>query len=316
MDTLVAALRKPSGADPAFPHCHTDPIELSNACRAFYQSRLQSARALKDRWGPSPGTTPPPPPLHPSSSSSSCSSSSPGRQTGNVTATGTTLQHCRKKKKKSSIDVAMETLRQEMTSLMEQDLALMKQLLTLNEEIEELKWRRRYCWPRAASSSLMTSSGDVDLGSLASFTSSEASLGWWRGESGDLLTKYPGVSSLSLHTDLNNRLSIYDEEDPMGTFNRRGTRSKGSLRTLPVVGASGGAVGHHHHHQQQQQQQQHQQQQGQHPQQVPVSSPRTVGEERERDSKSFAERESFDSGIHEVDRPVPRINSGAEMTHL
>ncbi|KAL8604724.1 hypothetical protein ACOMHN_017683 [Nucella lapillus] len=116
-------------------------------------------------------------------------------------------------------------------SLMEQDLSLMKQLLTLNEEIEELKWRRRYCWSRT--SSMMTSSGDVDLGSLTSFTSSEASLGWWRGESGDMLTKYPGISSLSLHTD-HNRVSIYDEEDPMGTFNRRINRSRGSLRALNV----------------------------------------------------------------------------------
>ena len=30
-------------------------------------------------------------------------------------------------------------------SLIDQDLTLMKQLLTLNEQIEELKWRRRYC---------------------------------------------------------------------------------------------------------------------------------------------------------------------------
>ncbi|KAJ8305560.1 hypothetical protein KUTeg_016105 [Tegillarca granosa] len=37
---------------------------------------------------------------------------------------------------------AMEMLRKEVTSLMDQDLSLMKQLLTLNETIEELKFKR------------------------------------------------------------------------------------------------------------------------------------------------------------------------------
>lgn len=34
------------------------------------------------------------------------------------------------------------------SSLMEQDLSLMRQLLTLNETIEELKWQRRYYYSR------------------------------------------------------------------------------------------------------------------------------------------------------------------------
>ena len=40
------------------------------------------------------------------------------------------------------------------TSLMEQDLSLMRQLLTLNETIEDLKWQRRYYYsPRSLSGS-------------------------------------------------------------------------------------------------------------------------------------------------------------------
>lgn len=99
---------------------------------------------------------------------------------------------------------------------MEQDLSLMKQLLTLNEEIEELKWRRRYLGWGAASSrtstaassnySLLTSSGDV-LG--ASATSSE---GWWGDSNDHIPSKYPGISTLSLHADCgHNRLSIFEE---------------------------------------------------------------------------------------------------------
>ena len=246
---------------------------------------------------------------------------------------------------------------------MEQDLSLMRQLLTLNEEIEELKWRRRYCWSRA-SSSAMTSSGDVDLGSLASFTSSEASLGWWQ-ESGDLLTKYPGISSLSLHAD-HARLSVYDEEDPMGTFNRHVARSKGSQRTLSAMGGNQTFQQQQQQQQQQtldenrtfqqqqqqlqqqqqtldenrtfqqqqqiQQQQQQQQQQTlgenqmfqqqqqqlQQQQQQQIQSRTGWGRGEEKESeKEYAERESFDSGIHEgyTDTSL-HTNSTTEVTHM
>ncbi|BFY99680.1 hypothetical protein BsWGS_02719 [Bradybaena similaris] len=42
------------------------------------------------------------------------------------------------------IDEAMDKLRLEMVSLMDQDLSLMKQLLTLNETIEDLKWQQQF----------------------------------------------------------------------------------------------------------------------------------------------------------------------------
>ncbi|KAK3091146.1 hypothetical protein FSP39_017495 [Pinctada imbricata] len=47
-------------------------------------------------------------------------------------------------KKKSSIQSAMDKLRTEMVSLMDQDLCLMRQLLTLNEAIEDIKTKRLY----------------------------------------------------------------------------------------------------------------------------------------------------------------------------
>ncbi|KAK7501228.1 hypothetical protein BaRGS_00007713, partial [Batillaria attramentaria] len=168
---------------------------------------------------------------------------------------------------------------QKIASLMDQDLSLMKQLLTLNEEIEQLKWRRRYCWSR---SSVLTSSGDVDLGSAADFTSSETSIGWWA-ESGDLPAKYPSPSTLSLQMD-HGRLSVYDEEDPTGTFNRRSARSKGILKAAMAAASS-----------------------------CHTTPQKTAGDPK----GDFKERESFDSGIHEgYSDTLMRTNSVTEVTHL
>ncbi|XP_060083638.1 uncharacterized protein LOC132562881 [Ylistrum balloti] len=97
---------------------YTESIELSNKCREFYRRRMESMEMSKQRL-------------------------SPTLRSGNKT-------------KKSSIDVAMEKLGTEMTSLMDQDMSLMKQLLMLNEAIEELKFNRRY-----SNSSLPDSSGDI-----------------------------------------------------------------------------------------------------------------------------------------------------------
>jgi len=85
---------------------YTDAIDLSNACRSFYQARKRAAEAVKEKLA------------------------------------NPTRPRC--PKKKTSIDTAMETLRTEMASLMDQDLSLMKQLLTLNEAIEDLKWQKKY----------------------------------------------------------------------------------------------------------------------------------------------------------------------------
>ncbi|KAL4237139.1 hypothetical protein ACF0H5_005519 [Mactra antiquata] len=85
---------------------YDESIDLSNACREFYQSRKRAAEVVKEKLANSGRT--------------------------------------RTTKKKTSIDIAMETLRSEMASLMDQDLSLMKQLLTLNETIEDLKWQKKY----------------------------------------------------------------------------------------------------------------------------------------------------------------------------
>lgn len=62
---------------------YTDSIELSNACREFYQSRLKSAQTLKEKWGSD-------------------------RKVVNISDSNGN------EKKKSSIDIAMEKLRSEM----------------------------------------------------------------------------------------------------------------------------------------------------------------------------------------------------------
>ncbi|KAL4237140.1 hypothetical protein ACF0H5_005520 [Mactra antiquata] len=86
---------------------YTASIELSNACREFYRNRVQATEHFKQ--------------------SMSC-------RNNNVN----------ENKKRTTIDDAMDKLRSEMASLMDQDLSLMKQLLTLNEAIEDLKTKRLY----------------------------------------------------------------------------------------------------------------------------------------------------------------------------
>lgn len=92
---------------------YTANIELSNACRDFYRSRLKSTEEIK----------------HSLDNRQQEDSEVPD---GNAN------------KRSASFDSAMDNLRREMASLLDQDLSLMKQLLTLNESVEDLKWRHRY----------------------------------------------------------------------------------------------------------------------------------------------------------------------------
>lgn len=87
---------------------YTAAIELSNACREFYRNRVKATENFKQTMN-----------------------------SRNNTATLTNT-------KRTTIDDAMDKLRNEMASLMDQDLSLMKQLLTLNESIEDLKTKRLY----------------------------------------------------------------------------------------------------------------------------------------------------------------------------
>lgn len=101
---------------------YTAGIELSNKCRQFYQKRMETAEDVKQRFSPI----------------------------------------LKKERKKSTLDVAMEKLGNEMASLMDQDLSLMKQLLTLNEAVEDLKWQSRN-----NSRSFSTSSCDISGSDLS-----------------------------------------------------------------------------------------------------------------------------------------------------
>ncbi|XP_052095193.1 uncharacterized protein LOC127730717 [Mytilus californianus] len=93
------------------------------------------------------------------------------------------LEQNREKPKQTSMSAAMERLRQEMTSLVDQDLSLMRQLLTLNETIEELKNKRLYGVSKdslgESTNYLKDSSRQLDKSmsslSLSSQTSSECS---------------------------------------------------------------------------------------------------------------------------------------------
>lgn len=102
---------------------YTAGIELSNKCREFYQKRMEIADNVKQRLSPVP----------------------------------------RNEKKKSSLDIAMEKLGSEMASLMDQDLSLMKQLLTLNEAIEDLKWQSRNNSRSFSTSSCDLSGSDLSV---------------------------------------------------------------------------------------------------------------------------------------------------------
>lgn len=104
---------------------YTAAIDFSNACREFYINRVRATESFKEQMKEDEKSKEQKP-----------------------------LQ-----RKRSSIDIAMETLRKEMASLMDQDLCLMKQLLTLNETIEDIKTRR---WYSDSQNSLKASS--VDLG--------------------------------------------------------------------------------------------------------------------------------------------------------
>lgn len=122
---------------------YTASIELSNACRQFYKSRVEAANCIKTRWERHSQT-------HVSRRTNDNDIRSAGDSCNNTRT---------ERKQRNSIDEAMEKLRTEMASLMDQDLSLMRQLLTLNETIEELKWQRRYYYSRR---SLPDSSQELD----------------------------------------------------------------------------------------------------------------------------------------------------------
>ncbi|KAL5021946.1 hypothetical protein ScPMuIL_001101 [Solemya velum] len=88
-------------------------IELSNACRRFYHTRVKATEDFKQKLENS--------------------------QNEKKTVIRIT---------QSTMDVTMDKLKREMAGLMEQDLTLMEHLLTLNEAIEDIKRRRLYSFSK------------------------------------------------------------------------------------------------------------------------------------------------------------------------
>lgn len=112
-------------------------IDFSNACREFYMDRQRVTESFKEEMG---------------------------KQEENKKTEGKT------EKPKCFMDSAMDKLRKEMAGLMDQDLSLMKQLLTLNETIEEIKFKRRHGGAKdlGASSCEITDISTTDLSSSMS----------------------------------------------------------------------------------------------------------------------------------------------------
>ncbi|KAL5021941.1 hypothetical protein ScPMuIL_001096 [Solemya velum] len=119
-------------ADAETTDSYTASIELSNSCREFYKSRVEATDAFKKRLQ--------------------------------------SYNNPRQSSKKTSIDISMEKLKSEMAGLMDQDLSLMKQLLNLNEAIEELKFKRLYY---TSKDSLCTASSDWSVSDTDMFETEE-----------------------------------------------------------------------------------------------------------------------------------------------
>ncbi|OWF38133.1 uncharacterized protein LOC110466652 [Mizuhopecten yessoensis] len=138
---------------------YTASIDLSNSCREFYFSRQRSTEEFKD----------------------------------NV------CRDSHSTKPKSFMDDAMATLRKEMANLMDQDLNLMKQLLTMNDTIEEIKFQRFHGGSKNLStSSCDVSDSDYDLRSLPSVSS---------------LPSMGSVPSMSSLVSMSSLPSVFDEND-------------------------------------------------------------------------------------------------------
>ncbi|KAK3090485.1 hypothetical protein FSP39_012222 [Pinctada imbricata] len=110
---------------------YSEDIEFYNACRQHYLQRVEATKLFKLKTASLPV----------SSASDVPTTRSPP------------LRQC---ERQSSLEESLVNLRKEMSSLMDMDLSLMKQMLTLNEAIEEMKAKRLYT---VSKDSLCESSG-------------------------------------------------------------------------------------------------------------------------------------------------------------
>ncbi|GAB1600462.1 putative uncharacterized protein DDB_G0272516 [Argonauta hians] len=168
---------------------YTASIELSNACREFYRSRIKAAEIARKKL--------------------ECDSNFDKNAAGSNSSSSNSNNQTRKKK--TTIDIAMEQLRREMNSLMDQDLSLMKQLLILNETIEDLKVQRGYLSSRG---SLPSSSCDL---SESQWSVSETEM--FESEN-ELTNKYASPSTLSLNLEQKCHITS-DFEDLINEANKK-----------------------------------------------------------------------------------------------
>lgn len=150
-----------SDADPSRPRDRhrevtgalTRQATLVRRCRDFYARRLRQSELLRRKWhegsgsdGDCSSTTST---LSSASSSSASSSSASAAEKDNTSSPECRLAGGSDEQagwRKSSLDLAMDSLRREISCLMERDNALFGQLLGLHQSIAELRAQRQQHW--------------------------------------------------------------------------------------------------------------------------------------------------------------------------
>lgn len=145
---------------------------LVRRCRDFYAQRLRQSELLRNKWAAGAAVVPQSPPGSASQeAAAACSADDDAAASSDGEATSTW--------RRSRFDLAMDSLRKEISCLMERDNALFGQLLGLHQSIAELRLARE---ARPATPVAQTSNGEcsavkppsrpASLESLASSSSS------------------------------------------------------------------------------------------------------------------------------------------------
>lgn len=125
---------------------HSEPVMTSRLqggttlvrrCRDFYAQRLRQSELLRNKWAAGAAVVPQSPPGSDSSSqgtAAACSADDDATTSSDGEATSTW--------RRSRFDLAMDSLRNEISCLMERDNALFGQLLGLHQSIAELRLAR------------------------------------------------------------------------------------------------------------------------------------------------------------------------------
>ncbi|CAN8003845.1 unnamed protein product, partial [Ixodes hexagonus] len=142
----------------------TRQATLVRRCRDFYARRLRQSELLRRKWHESSGsdgdcssTTST---LSSASSSSASSSAAQKDNTSECRLGGGSEEQAGWRK--SSLDLAMDSLRKEISCLMERDNALFGQLLGLHQSIADLRAQRQQHWLHHRPSTLVDDSDEDD----------------------------------------------------------------------------------------------------------------------------------------------------------